>query len=425
MGVDENMRGRFVEKYNYFVLFWFTITGLFNGLCILIVGSSKKILIDTILVMGLCFVSKKLRKISIKEILFISFYLFVTMVSLVFYFNNNHYGIVKLCKNVVLTTLVFSNFYVMYRFYKDEKFSLPISRLFLLQVLIELALYIFFILYNKKDGILGKTPVQLLVLQDWTGRFQGSFSEPSCLGLWLGIAIFIFFILYKNFLGYLVGLVFTFALYNACKAKFAMLALPIALIFSFFSRYSFSKSNSLIFFMLFFVCMISLFWHSFTGLFFSVIAKLFEKEGSATYVTRFGFLLSSMQNICSYPLGQGFGMNYERFQNLFTDIVPIAKGVNLETWELEGYWLDPNNMGSKETFSLLVTTFGFIGIGLYLSYFKNLLLKKYVHKFFAFSMIAFCFIESLITGNIMSDSAFFILLFAKMALNTDEEKNGL
>lgn len=420
------MRGRFVEKYNYFVLFWFTITGLFNGLCIFIIGSSKKILIDTILVMGLCFINKKLRKISIKEILFISFYLFVTMISLIFCFNNNHYGIVKLCKNVVLTILVFSNFYVMYRLYQDEKFSLPISRLFLLQVFIELALYIFFILYNKKNGILGKTPIQLLVLQDWTGRFQGSFSEPSCLGLWLGIAIFIFFILYKNFLGYFVGFVFTFALYNACKAKFAMLAFPIVLIFSLiFLRYSFSKNSPLIFFMLFFVCMISLFWHSFTVLFFSVIAKLFEREGSATYVTRFGFLLSSMQNICNYPLGQGIGMNYESFQNIFTDIVPIAKGVNLETWELESYRLNPNNMGSKDTFSLFATTCGFIGIGLYLFYFKKLLLKKYVHKFFAFSMIAFCFIESLITGNIMSDSAFFILLFAKMALNTDEEKNDL
>lgn len=420
------MKYSFTQKYNYFVLFWFTLTGMFNGIFLVFVGSAQKFLMDFVFSTGLFFLNRKARKFSDRELLFISFYFSLTLLSLLFYFDNNHYGFQKLLNNVILTLVSFYNFYLVYKVFKDECFSPKISFLFKFQIFIEFCLYIFFVLYNKKNGILGITPIQLFVLQDWSGRFQGSFSEPSSLGLWFGISIFIIFILYRNFLGYVIGGVFLFALYNACKAKFALIAFPLVLIFAFVLRkisLSDLKNNYSIFLVFFFICAISLFWKPFTSFFFSIIAKLFDKTGSATYVTRFGFMLSSLKDICLYPLGHGVGMNYEVFQNIFSDIVPIAKKVNLEVWELEGYKLNPNNMGSKDTFSLFATTCGFVGIYFYFSFFNNLLKKKYLHKFFSISLISFCFIESLVTGNVISDSAFFILLFAKMALNTDQEKN--
>ena len=131
---------------------------------------------------------------------------------------------------------------------------------------------------------------------------------------------------------------------------------------------------------------------------------------------------SSLENICFCPIGHGFGLNYEAFQNIFTDIIPIADSVNLETWELQSYRLNPNNMGSKDTLSLLITSCGFLGITAYLLYFKNLMQQKYHHSFYASALILFIFLESIITGNVFADSSFFVLIFAKMALNTDRTK---
>ena len=114
--------------------------------------------------------------------------------------------------------------------------------------------------------------------------------------------------------------------------------------------------------------------------------------------------------------------NYEAFQNIFTDIVPIADSVNLETWELQSYGLNPNNMGSKDTLSLIISSCGFLGITLYFLYFKRTMQERYHHSFYAHALIFFIFIESIITGNIFADSSFFILIFARMALNTDRTK---
>lgn len=427
------MKNSLTKKYNIFLLFWFTFNGMFNGITLYFVGSANISLLDTIFIIVAFYLNKKLRKFSKQEILFVFFYLFVTSVSLVLYFDNNHYGFIKLFKNSVLTTVSFCNFYLLYKIFKDECFTKPVSFLFRLQVLIELGFFIYFVLYNKNNGLLGKSIVQIFLLQDFTGRFQGSFSEPSDLGFWLGAAIFIIFLLYRKVFSYLIGFIFIFALYNSCKAKFALIAFPISIIASLFSykvNYSSTYKNAIIqqkvdyniFLIFFFICLLSLYWEQKTSSFYHFIAKIFEKEGSGTYVTRFGFFLSSIKDICSYPLGSGLGMNYEFFQSVITDVVPIAADSRLETWELRGYRLNPNNMGSKETFSLIASSFGFLGLYLYFMYFKNLISNRYIHKFFSFSLICFIFFESLITKNIIQSSAFFILVFSKMALNTDKRR---
>lgn len=427
------MKNSLTKKYNIFLLFWFTLTGMFNGISLYFIGSATKSLLDTVFIIVAVCLNKKLRKFSTTEILFITFYLFMTNLSLILYFENNHYGFTKLFRNSIMTIVYFCNFYILYKIFKDKYFTKSISFLFKLQIFIELGLYIYFILYNKKNGLLGKSIVQIFLLQDFTGRFQGSFSEPSCLGLWLGATIFIIFLLYRKFSSYFIVLIFIFALYSSCKAKFALIAFPLSVIASLF-LYKFKhfltykneiiqkKFDYHILLIFFFICFFSFYWYQMTASFYHFISKIFEKEGSGTYVTRFGFLLSSIQDICIYPLGHGIGMNYEAFQNVITDIVPIATNAGLDSFELRGYKLNPNNMGSKETFSMLASSFGFLGIYLYLQYFKNLLSNRYVHNFFSFSLIFFIFFESLVTGNVISDSAFFILIFSKMALNTDRRK---
>ena len=122
------------------------------------------------------------------------------------------------------------------------------------------------------------------------------------------------------------------------------------------------------------ICVCSLNWYTFARNFFSFLSNFISSEGSSTYVTRFSFLLTSIKDICIFPFGHGFGLNYEVFQPVLTDIIPIADSVGLETEDLREYFLNPNNMGSKETFSLFATSCGFIGIYVYFLYFKKLLL---------------------------------------------------
>ncbi len=409
--------------YPYFVLVWFMVSGLFNGIFVFFLGTATKIAIDCFLILLLLLVNKSLHTFSYKQILFISFYSFLTLFSLIICFENNHYGFGKLLKNVILTALVFFNYFILYQTFKNRFFTICIRKLFIFQILLESVLFFFWLFYNKKTGLIGHTNIQLLILQDWEGRFQGSFSEPSCLGLWLGSSIFILLILFQRYTKRICAIFFIFILYSACKAKFALLALPIAFIVPLIKSYRFfSKQHIEIIFLLFIFCFISLFWYDFCKAFYYGISIIFPRKGSATYVTRFGFMWSSIKDICFYPLGHGFGLNYEVFQNIFTDIIPIVDSVNLETWELQSYGLNPNNMGSKDTLSLIISSCGFLGITLYFLYFKRTMQARYRHSFYAHALIFFIFIESIITGNIFADSSFFILIFAKMALNTDRTK---
>ena len=409
--------------YSYFVLTWFVVTGMFNGLSSIILTASQKIFIDTLLIIGLFIFNKRLSKFSLKQILFISFYLFLSFFSLIFYVNNNHYGFEKLLKNVVLTVFVSFNYFVLYKTFYKNTFTTYLYILLGFQIFITLFLAIFFFLYNKNTGYLGHSIVQIVVFQDWEGRFQGTFSEPSFLGVWLGSTIFLLPLLWKSCFSYFISGIFIFILYSFCKAKFALLAFPIALGGAVVIKRCVLKSvfkQIWLYFSL--ICLFSLFFTQFVNIFFSFVCQFFGLDGSATYVTRFGLLFASLQNICFYPLGTGFGFQYETLQNIFTEIIPIADKFNLDTNELLGYRLNPNSMGSKETVSFVTSTAGFLGIFLFISYFKKLLNSRYNHTIASTGLILFLFIEFFITSNAIAHPAFFILLFSKIALNTDKRK---
>lgn len=413
--------------YQFFVLSWFSFTGLFNGIFVFFVATSLKIAIDTVLTLGLIIFNRNARKISLYQFLFIVFYMFITLSSLLLFFRYNHYGFEKLLKNVILTWLTLLDYFILYINFRDTSFSKGIVRIFLVQIFVECFLFFLYILYNKNSGLISQSYIQGFIFQDFVGRFQGSFSEPSFLGFWLGCVICVLSLIFRRKIKYVSAALLIVILYWACKAKFALLAFPGAIICAVcVPRRFFSKYNLEIFFSLICFCLLSLFWKNVSESFFICLSHLIPRKASATYVTRFAFLLSSLQNICFYPIGHGFGLNYEVFQNIFTDIAPIAKNVNLEIFELLSYRLDPNNMGSKDTLSLIISSCGFLGIILYLQYFKKLLCDKYRYPFASLTLILFIFFESIITGNIFSNSSFFIVLFAKMALNSNkiEDKNN-
>ena len=417
---------QFRRMYPYFVLLWFVVSGMFNGISTIFFGSAKFVSVGTVLVFGLFCLSSKTRLFTKKEIIFASFYLFLTGVVLIIYSNNNHYGLVKLIKNMVLTIIMLFDFVILYKEFYDYQFNSIIKRIFTFQILLELGLYILFVLFNKNNGMLGKSVIQIFVFQDWSGRFQGTFSEPSLLGVWLGAAAFISFFIYKNKICKLfLFCICVYILFTACKAKFALIALPFALILSCFRKLSLRQSNKMgLAFICFFTCVVALFFQSVVYSFFTLLKKTIEVDGSATYVTRFGFLFASIEDACLYPLGRGIGLNYEVFQNLFSSIIPIVDKIGLDTFELKSYAKNPNNMGSKDTFSFLLSQFGFLGIYVYFDFFKTLLSKKYIYQFFSLGLIFFLLLESIVTTNMFTFPVFFIFLFTKILLNSIAKENA-
>ena len=220
---------------------------------------------------------------------------------------------------------------------------------------------------------------------------------------------------------------FLYMLYFSCGAKFALLAIPLVFILSPIIKYL-KKDMNILFIQIIFILItfIALFWENSILYFFSLLKAFLNGETSATYSTRFGFLFSTIDKLPRFPFGQGIGMNYEYYQNLIYDFAPKIEGIGFETWEILGYKTDPVCLGPKDTFSVIGSSFGFLGLFLYFAMYFNLISKKYYHKKIVGMLILFCFIESIISTTVFSSAGFFIFLFARMAINNDmvrEETN--
>lgn len=400
--------------YSIFVLFYITLIGLFNGVTLLFLSVPVQLSINIILLFFLICFDRSILIFTYKEILFITFYLFFTILVTLCYFTHNTYGFDKLLKNVILSIINILELYLFYKHFKSKKIIYGYKLIFIFQILIQIVFLLLFI-FRKKLGI---PLIRGFILQDWSGRFQGSFSEPSCLGLWLGAMTFCLLMLKKTKIKYCFAIICLYILYSFCKAKFALLAVPLALVISPMRKINLSKKNN---YELFFCCVIisvvCVFYDSLLKLFFYLISCLFDKEGSATYVTRFLFILSSIQNANLFPIGRGVGLNYEIYQQGLYEVISVANSYDLETWELLGYRNNPNCLGDKSTFSYILSNFGYLGLFVFLTFIKSQI-QKHKDNFFAICLILFLFFESVFSGNMISFSAFPVIIFSKMALNT-------
>lgn len=412
------MKKKFIEIFSYLSITWVVFSGLFNGIFTLVFGASLTIIINTCFSVGLFLCSSRLKKYTRTEILFVVFYIALSFCFLLFYFERNHYGILKLLKNSILTFLSFFNIAIFFRYFKDFQLTGYLKKLFSMQLLIEIFFYLLFILYNKNDGMFARSNVQIFILQDWTGRFQGTFSEPSVLGMWLGTATLITLMIYKK-IGRILAILLVCILYTACGAKFALIALPVSLIMALFYKfYNHSYNKYLLLAVCFMFALIGLWFDRFVFIFFEMLRGLLN-DTSVTYSTRFGFIFSTIDNIFMFPLGQGFGMNYEYYQNLIYEVAPIANKAGFDTWEILSYATNPNNLGPKDTFSMITSSFGLIGLFLYLNYILNFFSLKCKQKYFVVSLVCFILIESVVSANIFSSSGLVFILFARMAINTN------
>jgi hypothetical protein len=417
---------RLGRRVFHIILLYKTLTAMFNGVVNLFVATTGLLIIDVLFFsLFLFFNHHFFRKINGILFGFIVFYIFLSCFFLIFFVENNYYGFEKLVKNVIIMTFYFLFYFSLFKY--SEKISLDKFELCLLQftVLCEIVLFFIYILYNKKNGLIGNSVIQMIILQDFSGRFQGTFSEPSFLGFFLGTMALNVLIL-KLRCKYLISLLFVFILYYACGAKFALLSLPIASITGFFCiHFPKIKSIYLFLFLCFLICFIAYFYDDIINKFYMYIKRYIQdEESTGTFVTRFSFIFIAINKILLFPIGTGFGMNYEYFHDGLFKIINSAKSYHLSTFEIENYLNTTKNFSSKETFSVITSSFGFIGLFYYIKYFSKCLNETYNKKLICNILILFIFLQSLLSSSIFTSLpvSFVFVLYSRMALNENRKK---
>jgi hypothetical protein len=406
------------EKMFNIILLYITITGIFNGIILISLSISVLLIIDGFLFLSFIFFNFSHKASANRTlVLFVVFYFFISVFFLIYFFENNNYGFLKLLRNVIVNAFYFIFYISLFKY--AENLNLNRFRLNLLKfvIFLEAILFILYLLYNKKNGIVGKTIIQSIIFQDFSGRFQGTFSEPSILGFFLGtISLCVLYLDIKH--KYFISGLLIFILYYACGAKFALISLPFAFIIS-MTFYHIKNIRYIYTFLVLsiVICIISLSYNSFVNNFYFYIGKyITDKETTGTFVTRFSFIFISIKKMFNLPVGTGWGMNYEYFRDGLLELIPIAKRHYLSTFEIEGYINNVNFFASKETFSIITSSFGFIGLFFYIKYISLSIDKRY-NKLIGNTLILFVFLQSMFSTSIIHMAHFPFILYSRMALN--------
>lgn len=428
-----NANLQFKSKYPYTVLFLLTILGIFNGVFSHYVSTFIIELIKFVLCIGLIREENDI-KINERMGFFWIFFVLMSVVMLCIYFPSLHYALVVNIKNIIdsalhaLTNLILLNYFITKRADKIIYHILSFS------IVVEIVMYILYLMFNKIDGMIAKTNIHIIIMQDYDGRFQGSFIEPGAMGFWCGIAIISALILGKSKLKYVISALFLYILFTVCRAKFAVIALPAAFIIAFlFCAHVKIKSNVLesqkvIFFLL---VIFSVGAYIFPVHIFGFISRTFGDTDS--FSTRFYFIIAALRNIIIFPIGTGYGWSFEYFYKLLDGLKSSIFKAHMPVTELMSYTSDASAVGmsGKETFSYLTCSYGFIGLFLYAKIIYERLNSVYRKNYLCKTLILFIFIESLITWNIFDNSLFPFVLVSCMILNSfteeadGEEKNNI
>jgi len=405
------------HKAYLFALTVFSLEMFFNGVYNFFVSLPVRMLMDLSLLLLMILPDKI--KINYKAVCLMAFSLLLTFLFLLLYYNDNHFGIQNLILNAIATgfyVLFFMLLYFKASVYPIGKYVKFILSFFLL---VNIVLFGLYLLYNKTNGLLGKTSVQIIIFQDWTGRFQGTFSEPSILGFYLGCMFFIVMLAYRGKWKYGLALLILYMIYFANQAKFVLIGLPAAVFVTMItSKISIHDHKPFMFAVICVVCVAALNIDNVMQVFYSGLSDVLgNKEKSGTFVTRFSFIFAAIKNLCKYPLGTGFGMNYEYFYDTIPEIVSIANAHNLDTSEIQGYLTSKRNFGSKETFSFAVSSLGFIGLYLLSKYFCILYNRRYYRAFVCKALVLFIFLEIIFSMNMFIGAGMLSIIYSRMAIN--------
>lgn len=364
-------------------------------------------------------------RINKKLVVFFVFYCVVTVLSFIYFIGNLHFEFIKEFKNIINATIASYVFIILWDVYGKKRIDCISSRILNMSIVIEAIYYftykfnnIFFIRLLSFDNIVS-------VFEDYSGRFQGSLAEPVLMGFWIGIIIYLVLLYFDNKLKYIIVLGCVYILFVDCKAKFAILAFPLSIIFSVLKKIKFHigfKKYGLVIISLSFLFIGIIFAYFGSSNFYKFVGDFFGQD--KTYATRFYFPFSALRNCLFFPLGTGYGWNCEFFYINSKELITLIRNSGLDTTEIYAYAYEAAHTAqfiSKETLSYVLCNFGFFGFGAYMLYFLNLLRTSYKKNYICQALIIFVLLESIITVNIFEVSLFPFVIMAVMVLNAQRK----
>lgn len=348
-------------------------------------------------------------------------YIGITLVSYLFLVNDFHYDLITSIKNSVIMAMNAARNIMLLSFFADKKMDRKTVHIIGFFFLIEAVMYIIYAIYRGKGGVFEKALVDLKLVRDWQGRFQGTFAEPMTMGFYLGIMIFFVLIYFDSKWKYFLSAVLTAVLFTACKAKFALIAVPFALLTTVLTEKRFKIKNLGKFFgaavMLAFIAMVFLAWMN-SSFIFSVIAENFGTN--ASFGDRFYFLAASLRQIVLFPLGTGYGLNFEYYYKTVSSLLPVLEQCGLDSVEIRDAMAAGHQIGmnGKETISHVICVYGIPGIIRYFSCFAKYVGMNVRRKHYIRGLIIFILIEGSITIDFLMGYCMPFVLLAMMLVNS-------
>lgn len=411
------------SKIVYFIMYMIFFIGFFD-VFLEMYFRSVTIAILMLMLSIMLFLTER-AKINQTWLALFAFGCIITVCFYLLFSDDFHYDMITSLKNTVIIAVNALRNTLLLSFFWRKKIDKVIARMVQLFFVMESAMYVLYLYFLKRGGAAERVFLENRMLRDWTNRFHGTFSEPAIMGFYLGIMFFLVLIYMNSKWKYMIAGAIVYVLYFACKAKFALIAFPIAIIVAVLTEKKFIKGLGIVFTISMVGCLflLSLLALNNPKSIFNFIVSNFGDN--ASFGDRFYFLVVSLRSIIVYPFGTGYGLNYEYYYRSVHDLVPLMKRVVLDASEIITATAIGSQFGmnGKETVSHLICIYGIPGIILYLKYIGHLINLKVKHKGLIRGLIVFVFVESIVTIDIFMGYCIPLVLIVIMTINTCRIQN--
>jgi hypothetical protein len=201
-------------------------------------------------------------------------------------------------------------------------------------------------------------------------RVSATFAEPSYLGFYMGFCALHFHARHSGKYSVAFLCVVAIVIYLVVGAKFAIIALPLALSLSPLVR-KVSPNTVRIVLYTFVLCLFVAISSGLDEYFYRDVFSRIDYDDQQTFVTRFSYIFSSFRHLVGYPLGTGFGGWIFSLPPNMADAVEMTRGLANE--EIAEHLTTGFNFAPKDSTSLLVLIAGWVGVICFVEGFVTLL----------------------------------------------------
>ena len=413
----------YFRQVTYISLFILTVMVSFGSITQELFPNTFSLELVQLLLCLIIFIHERVRIERKWKIVFV-LYVVITAFYFVHFSKDFHFARTQILKNIVLNIMqALSDFMLFFTFFNctiDKKIESILGFIFSCQVIT----YFMYIFLNSSDGIFPTTWGAKYIMQDGTGRFKGTFSEPVVMGFMLGISIFYVLIKFNTWIKYPVTGILIYILFFECKAKFAVIALPLAIFVALGGKYKFRHFWNFIIAAAFVgIIILSYYVRNNVDISLSFIGEHFGRNSS--FFTRFFFIFTAMIKLVKYPIGTGFGLNYEYFYGM-DSLLDLGRSLGMDTSEVRSYIENQSGaFSSKDSFSMIISSFGIVGIIICLMIIKKLLTMKVIKRHLIRGLVVFIIFEAVITVNVLQFPYVLYTIYCIMLINTMRVDNNL